>query len=430
MALGGGAFTAHNKSLPGAYINFVSRTQPAGAGERGYAAIGIELDWGPSDLFTVTAEKAVNASQELFGYSYDSDNLMPVRELFRHATNVTFYRLNGDGAKATSTGATALYTGTRGNDLRVKIAADVDDTSKFVVTTLLDNSVVDTQTVRSISELKDNSFVTFTRKDLTAGEEQLSGGTNGTATGNSHDAFLKALEAEAPVYNTLGCNSSDNKVKAVYVKFIKRMRDQAGIKAQLVVLDYAADYEGVINVADTVKEGGGSLIYWMTGASAGCALSASLTNMTYDGEYTLNAAATQAALISSIEAGEFRFHKVGTEIRTRKDQNSIVTLTDHKTSVCKNNETIRVIDDIATQIATIFNNRYLGKVKNNDTGRALLKADIVRYHKELEALQAIEPLDTDKLLVREGEHKGDVVISEEITVNASMEKLYMEVVVG
>ena len=45
--LGGGNFTAQNKILPGAYINFVSaQTTGANIGERGIVALGIEVDWG------------------------------------------------------------------------------------------------------------------------------------------------------------------------------------------------------------------------------------------------------------------------------------------------------------------------------------------------------------------------------------------------
>ena len=55
MALGGGTFTAQNKVLPGAYINFVSlAAASATLSDRGIAAIGLELDWGASGIQEIT----------------------------------------------------------------------------------------------------------------------------------------------------------------------------------------------------------------------------------------------------------------------------------------------------------------------------------------------------------------------------------------
>ena len=54
MSMGGGTFTVQNKILPGSYINFVSTASAATLGERGTAALPLELDWGPEgEVFTV-----------------------------------------------------------------------------------------------------------------------------------------------------------------------------------------------------------------------------------------------------------------------------------------------------------------------------------------------------------------------------------------
>lgn len=48
--LGGGSFTAQNKTLPGAYINFVSAANSSSAlSERGIVAVPVELGWGPEN---------------------------------------------------------------------------------------------------------------------------------------------------------------------------------------------------------------------------------------------------------------------------------------------------------------------------------------------------------------------------------------------
>lgn len=56
--LGGGSFTAQNKTLPGAYINFVSAANSSSAlSERGIVAVPVELGWGPEkQVIELTAE--------------------------------------------------------------------------------------------------------------------------------------------------------------------------------------------------------------------------------------------------------------------------------------------------------------------------------------------------------------------------------------
>ena len=56
MAFGGGAFTAQNKTLPGAYMNFISATNAsASLSDRGIATMALPLNWGVDDkVFTVT----------------------------------------------------------------------------------------------------------------------------------------------------------------------------------------------------------------------------------------------------------------------------------------------------------------------------------------------------------------------------------------
>lgn len=57
MSMGGGTFTVQNKILPGSYINFVSTASAATLGERGKAALPLELDWGPEGFITGTGAK-------------------------------------------------------------------------------------------------------------------------------------------------------------------------------------------------------------------------------------------------------------------------------------------------------------------------------------------------------------------------------------
>jgi hypothetical protein len=143
MALGGGVFLTQNKVLPGSYINFISASRASATlSDRGVAAIPLMLDWGnDADVFSVDSGQFQKESLKLFGYDYTNDNLKPLRDLFRNIRMGYFYRLNGGGVKAANTLATAVYSGTRGNDITIIVEpneAFVEETNEvFDVTTVL-----------------------------------------------------------------------------------------------------------------------------------------------------------------------------------------------------------------------------------------------------------------------------------------------------
>ncbi|WP_455715439.1 phage tail sheath family protein [Anaerosporobacter sp.] len=434
MALGGGLFVTQNKVLPGSYINFVSAARATvSLSDRGVVALPVPLNWGKeSTVFTVTNQEFSEKSLQLFGYASGADELKGLRDLFLNAKKVHFYRLNSGGTKASNTYATALYGGTRGNDLKIVITANVDESSKFDVSTYLGTKLLDTQTVADATGLKANDYVTF-KSDATLAATAglaLTGGTNGTVDGTAEQNALDALESYS--FNILGCLSTTASVTALYVAYTKRLRDEMGVKFQLVVYSKAGDYEGVINVKNTVSDLGAdasSLVYWTAGAEADCAVNKSCTNKTYDGEFTVIANYKQSELEAALLVGEFVFHKVGDEIRVLDDINSLITTTDEKGEDFKSNQTIRVLDQVGNDIAALFNNKYLGKIQNNASGRVSFWSDIVAYDKELEKLQAIENFDSAEVTVELGNDKKSVVAVNPIQPVNCMTKLYMTVIV-
>lgn len=433
MALGGGTFIAQNKVLPGAYINFVSvAAASATLSERGIAAIAIETDWGASGIQEITNGDFQKNSLKLFGYSYDNDALKGLRELFANIKTLFAYRLNDGGVKATCTYATAKYAGTRGNSLKIVIAANADDDTKWDVSTVLETEVMDTQTVADATGLVSNDWVTF-KSDATLAATAgtaLTGGTNGTVTGTQHQNFLDALEAKS--FNALGCLSTTDAIKGLYVNFCKRLRDEIGKKFQVVVYNKAADYEGVVNVKNAVTDTGATgseLVYWVTGIVAGTAVNASALNKKYDGEFSVNVDYTQSQLENAIKAGEFTLHQVGNDVRVLSDINSLVTTSDTKGDIFKDNQTIRVIDQIANDIAVLFNTKYLGVVPNDNAGRISLWSDIVQHHMNLQNIRAIENFSDTDVQVDQGETKKAVVVADAVTVVNAMEKLYMTVTI-
>ena len=428
--LGGGTYVSQNKKIPGSYINFVSASKAtASTSDRGTAAMALSLDWGPDDeIFKVTSEDFTNNTLKTFGYAYSDDSMKGLRDLFLNATTLYAYRLNS-GDKASNDYATALYSGTRGNDITIVIEENVDDSSKYDVTTMLGTKTVDEQTVSDASELVDNDYVTFTTDatlTITAGTP-LSGGTNGTATGDAHQTFLEKLEAYS--FNAVGCTSEDETITSLYATFIKRMREDVGTKCQAVLYNTASDYEGVVNVVNTTEESTTGLIYWVTGVIAGCAINKSNTNKTYDGEYTVNTDYTQTELENGIDSGYFMFHKVGDEVRVLKDINSLVSTDTDKGDDFKSNQTIRVIDQVATDVAAVFNDKYIGKIQNNEAGRTSLWTDIVKLFGDYQTMQAIEDFDSSEIVVSAGDDKQSVVVDASVTPVNAMEKLYMSVIV-
>ena len=445
MALGGGIWAVQNKVLPGTYINFSSAAKAsASLSERGYAAMPLMLDWGPeNEVFTVTNEDFQKDSLKIFGYFLAEPEMLPLRELFRYTRTLYAFRLNGGGVKASNTYCTAKYSGTAGNRLKTVIAKNVDDDSLYDVSTYYDTTLLDIQTVASAAALHDNDFVSFTTTASlteTAGIP-LSGGTNGTAASSAYQTFLDKMESYS--FNTLGCPSSDSSTIALFVNYTKRMRDEVGAKFQTVIYnaygeDKAADYEGIIEVGNTVTGfdsgisglGAFGLVYWMTGASAGCAVNQSNTNKMYDGELTVDVDYTQMELEAGIKAGRLMFHNVSGDIRILEDVNSLVTLSDTKGEVFMSNQTIRVCDQIANDVAVLFGTRYLGTVPNDAAGRISLWNDICKLHQNLETLRAIEDFDPESVKVSEGETKKSVVCTvNNLNIVNAMSQLYMSVVI-
>lgn len=434
MALGGGTFVTQNKDLPGAYINFISAASAnADLSERGIATMPLDLDWGvDGEVFEVTNGDFQKNSMEIFGYEYTNDKLKGLRDLFLNTKTLYAYKLTSGGAKAANDFATALYTGVRGNDIKITIQENADDASLFDVKTVVGTTVVDEQTVAKAADLVANKFVTWKDAELTVtAATPLSGGSNGAVDGAAYQAYLDKIESYT--YNTMGVVVTDETTKTLFASFVKRLRDEMGIKFQLVLYNKAADYYGTINVKNKVTDEGwseASLVYWVTGVSAGCEVNRSNQNKVYNGEFTVDTNYTQNQLAAAIKAGEFTLHKVGSDVRVLEDINSMVTTSDTQGDIFKDNQTIRVIDQIANDIAVLFNTKYLGVVPNDNAGRTSLWSDIVKHHQQLNDIRAIEDFADSDVSVAQGNTKKSVVVTDAVTVVNAMGKLYMTVTVA
>lgn len=437
MALGGGTFVAQNKVLPGSYINFVSLAKAnATLSYRGVSALPVELDWGADNaVFTVTSEEFQKDSMKIFGYSYDHAKMKGLRDLFKNIRTGHFYKLMNTGVVASNTFCTAKYKGIRGNDLKTVITVNVDDASKMDVLTYLGTVLVDKQIVLpNTDNLADNDYVVWKTNVIltaTAGLALTTGSNGSVVTGTEYQAALDAFEAYS--FNTIGCLSTTSTIIDLVCAWTKRLRDEVGMKFQAVVFQTAtADHEGIISVENAVTDAGelaSSLVFWATGAEAGCAVNKCNTNRIYDGEFTVNTNYKQTEIETALQSGKFIFHKVGDTVRVLEDINTFITITDEKSSDFSSNQTIRVLDQIANDIASLFNTKYLGNVPNDADGRISLWNDIVTHHKQMQTIRAIEDFNPKNVTVATGDTKKAVVINDVVTPVNAMAQLYMTVVV-
>ena len=451
MALGGGTWLFQNKKLPGTYINFISKDRAmTDIADRGYGTMPLVLDWGVSGaVFRVEAEEFQKNCQAIFGYDYGHEKMRPLRELFLNLKTGYFYRLNGDGAKATNTLATAKCAGVRGNDITVSVQSDPDNTGKFIVYTYLTTDgimkTVDKQgAVATAADLEDNDYVVF-KKDatlaVTAGLP-LKDGTNGTAvTVADYQSYLEHIE---PYYfNIIGYAGADETIKSLLISFTKRCRESTSAKFQLVIHGKEkVNYHGVISVKNDVKDKGaekGSLVYWLVGKEASCPINASCTNSIYDGEYTVNTNYKQYELEQAVRDGMLMFHNVtdavgGNVVGDTRLLTDINTFTEFTKAMNRDfalNQVIRVLDNAALDLSRLFNRIYLGKVQNDADGRLSLWKDGVALFEEYQRVRAIQNFrDADLPIPTQGEEKTSVLWTFEIQPTACMEKLYATIVVA
>ncbi len=442
MPMGGGTFTAMNKVLPGAYINFVSTAGSARMGTRGVAALPLELNWGPEGVYILEAGAFNQEAVKVFGYDPTAPELLLVREALKRCKTLLVYRVNGGGDKAAATvgglAVTARYAGTRGNDLKAAVRANADDDGQVDVVTYLGTEEKDVQTVAAAGgakDLKGNDFVTFGNAETLspAAATPLTGGTNKASTGQSYADFLAALEVEA--FNTVGYPGSDESVKALVAAFVKRLRYDEGRKVVGVLHGFAGDDIGIVNVKNGVVLTDGTTIpgegavAWVAGAVAGATVSQSLTNTAYDGAVDVDKKYTKGQYEAAIRAGEFVFYADGGKARVLSDINSLTTFSQGVSEDWTSNRVVRVMDGWAEDVARIFGEQYLGTT-NNASGRNLFKADLVSLGGQYEAIDAISDFSPDDVTVEQGAGKRDVVVQSALLPNDGMEKLYMTVIVN
>ncbi|CAI7725043.1 MULTISPECIES: phage tail sheath family protein [Bacillus] len=445
--MNGGTFTpGTEKKRPGIYFNFKTTAQQRiTLGDRGTVALPITMSWGePKSFISISGIEDLNKK---VGLNIDDKSLLLFREAKKKAQTVLLYRLNeGEPAKAQireNFNVLANYGGQKGNEVTIQVTENVLDSSKRDVVTYVGTDIVDKQVVTDVKELKQNKYVSFSGEGevtITAGVT-LSGGKNGVPSVADYTAFLEAAETEYFDVIALPNNTSEQ-LKATFVAFVKRLRDDQGRKVQGVLPNYAADHEGIINVTSGVLLEDGTEITpakataWVAGASAGANFNQSLTFVEYEGAVDTLERLDNDQVEYRLSQGEFLFTFDARDrtVSVEKDINSLTSYTTEKNKTFGKNKIIRVLDAINNDLTRELKNLIkLRKANGNDIpasddGLQLVKTLITQYLTQLQDGSGITGFDSETdIMIALNEDRDGFLIDLAVQPVDAAEKFYFNV---
>ncbi|PRS65288.1 phage tail sheath family protein [Bacillus pumilus] len=445
--MNGGTFTpGTEKKRPGIYFNFKTTAQQRiTLGNRGTVALPITMSWGePKTFISISGMEDLNKK---VGLNIDDKSLLLFREAKKKAQTVLLYRLNeGEPAKAQISenfNVLANYGGQKGNEVTIQVTENVLDSSKRDVVTYVGTDIVDKQIVTDVKELKQNKYVSFSGEGevtITAGVT-LSGGKNGVPSVADYTAFLEAAETEYFDVIALPNNTSEQ-LKATFVAFIKRLRDDQGRKVQGVLANYSADHEGIINVTSGVVLEDGTEITpakataWVAGASAGANFNQSLTFVEYEGAVDTLERLDNDQVEYRLSQGEFLFTFDARDrtVSVEKDINSLTSYTTEKNKTFGKNKIIRVLDainnDLTRELKDLIKLRKANgnDIPASDDGLQLVKTLITQYLTQLQDGSGITGFDSETdITIALNEDRDGFLIDLAVQPVDAAEKFYFNV---
>ena len=333
--------------------------------------------------------------------------------------------------------AVAKYGGSRGNQLTVTV--DANPLGGYdVLIHLAGDKVVEYEGLKTVEELiaLDNPYITFSGEgDLgEAAGTTLTGGTDEAATNMDITDFIDAWESVK--FNTV-CFPFDGEeaknVKQAALTKIKYMRDSMGKGVQVVMPNAPGmDYEGVINVTNSVSLDGDDLTTeeacaWVAGATAGASNTESLTYNLYAGATAVVNPKSNEEAIAAINAGEFFFSvNENDEVVVEYDINSLVTFKDKKDKSYRKNRVIRVYDTFQEAVQLNF---PPNKFDNEEEGWNIMEGigkTILRQFDDSGAITNVS-YDEDFLVDREASVDDETYFNVGLQAVDSAEKLYFTV---
>ncbi len=432
------------------YINVKSQgSVNANVGSRGTVAIAEPLSWGPTGVVqTITPGEDL---RPYIGYDITNAKAMFLREMMKGSdttagpSRILLYRPEGtSGVKATASigelTATALYEGVRGNDIAIIVQEQVDSSNIYDVSTVVDGSVVDEQSITDLSQLEDNAWVTFTGTGTTIQETagtQLSSGVDPAVATADYADFLTAIEPYQ--FDVIVYDGTDASTIQAIAQFAERVSNSVGKKCQAVMAGTTAagcNSEFVIAVNNGVILDDGTELtaqqatWWVGGAEAGALYYQSLTYAQYPNAAEGNPKLTDAEAEAAISAGYLCFIDNFGSVKVCQDINSLTTFTVDKGQEFSKNRVMRVLMQFCNDVYEYFSNYFIGKVDNNPTGRNLLRGWIVGYLNEMQANNGIQDFAAEDVTVEAGNSVDAVLINVVLHPVDSIEKIYMTVTVS
>ena len=432
MSLGGGTFKSFTKVIPGVYTNVKGSPIIKEMPTRGYVAVAVPLKWGDAGFTTVFASEIEETCMEVFGYDYSDNEMTWLREIIAGGATVIYvYNLNSSGAKATGTFCTAKKAGTRGNDIKITIEEQSDDS--FDVILYVGTTLVDTQNVTNSAALKDNAYVTYDKTATLAETSQttLTTGADGTVATTAHETFLNACESK--YINVIVCNSTDATVTALYAEYAKKFVEETALKTQVAIYQKEADFYGTLDVYHPAASDGplgvSGFTFWFAGAIAGLLPGECLTNKKYTGELKAGTTYTNAQLKTHITNGHLVFNVIDDELKVAKEVNSLTTFTEEIGKSYALNQHIRIINDILTEQSKILSNNHLGTTLPGDNGIGSIYSDMFGVLSDAFKSGYLKLPYTDDLKIAEVPNdKAAISIEQEFETIVCLDKFYISTI--
>ena len=384
--MAGGNFDINvGKTRPGTYVNMKSKKQQKPNGStRGIALVPfIGYDWGPNGEFIKLSVDSPDASLSKLGRSVydDNDFMLMVREIFKNAITCYVYIINSGtnatgtiGSESATMTVTAMYPGVRGNDISLSIVANV--LGGFDVSVFMESEKVEfyegVKTYADVLALAQNKYVKF---ESTAPDTELTALASLTLTGGAsaegedlvqNSAVTDFLDKSEKIrWNTMCFPVSDDALQTVCIAKIEMLRNSVGKYVQAVLPNCSADFEGIINVTNSVVLDDGTVdgraltaaqtCAWVTGVTAGASKTQSNTYVEYTGAVDIIGVKSNEEAIEAIKNGEFFFSRSDEDkIVVEYDINSLHNFTTEKTSDYAKNRVIRVYDSFSEDLRLTF----------------------------------------------------------------------------
>lgn len=417
--MAGGTFVkGEEKIRPGSYFNVQAKSND----KQSKNTSGIVLlpfavhSWGPKGAITIDCNSPDAHFSELGGSVYDksSEYMLAVREALKNASKVIVYNVTDIGTKATLTKdnlkATALYAGSKGNNVRIEVAVP-DASEKTTVTVYFNNdaveSVANISTIEELVNYKSNYVVFDGTGSLSAfAATNLSGGADGTATVAEFIEFLDKSEEFA--WNTLALpiahsdeeNNSNAGIFAAVVSKIKALNNEAGKNRRAYIAKYdSADFEQVVNVINGVKLDDGTeipahvAVAFEAGRDSSASAVASFTQKTYPNAVAVIEPLKHEDAEKAIMSGKF-FYSLNDdyEVVAEYDINSLVTVPEGKNETFKKNRVIRTINAVTSSLKSEFKP---GKYDNDEDSWNIAEGKGVSILLEYQKMGALKNVDSE-----------------------------------